>query len=1074
MPINYRDFDLLIERAGEAYKARVVDSPAGEAVARLDLPFSESDVEQFFVQIGHSRLIESPQTQKMREFGQLLFEATFSGDVRDRLLESLNEVTRKGEGLRIRLRTGDIPKLTNLPWEFMYDASLGRFLALSIETPLVRYLDIPRDIQPLTIRPPLRILAMISSPRDFPTLNVQKEWENLQESLSRLESRGMVALTRLEKPTLQMLQRQLRREQYHIFHFIGHGIFSKQYQDGFLLFEDELREGHRVSSRDLGILLHDHPYLRLAVLNACEGARISLEDQFSGTAQNLMQQGLPAVIAMQFRITDIAAITLAREFYAALADGYPVDAALTEARKAIKTHGNDLEWGTPVLYMRAPNGQIFDVESMQSSPKITKTEAVPDTATETKLATLYTEGLEAFYLREWKNAVTKFKTILSITSSYKDTASKLEVAQHRLKVNTLDEQAQSAEAKGNWDIAIKALDTLVKEFPEQNIFISRLEYARKQLRLKTLYAEVQQLAKAKKYLAVIQAFREIHSLDANYPDPDNLLSVAEEASAALKKQSELESLYQNALHAIDASDWGKARTILNQIQSRQAGYRETERLLQRTNEEIARIQRQQQEEDKVSSLYIQAENLLHRKQWQKSLEKVEEIFKLFPAFNDPKQIASQARTELEKAKEETEKQDQLAGLYAEAVKANQAGEYKQALEKWMQIHAIDGNYPDRQKVQASASRMLKKLSKPEGFTRRPRVTEIDTGRTDSLNIEITKQTLKAFVIFSLARAILELIFKVAGLSSLIDQSMGGYSASIIYLTSFGFLTGTALWWIFSNGFIPKIWKSWASITLTSIIAIGGMFLGAILLFSRGAGNWVWILAWAIIGPSIGLILAWNVRQGMLSLPQRLFWQFPVIWAIAFIIGQQIASEIDINLATFGFDRHNEITLILETGIAGLIGSMFTFIQLKLNQPVRRKSNIIATSALFIVIIAFTFATGLQSLQRNFVTDPFAGAIGDWESRDPVDDSYLSLSIRRSLFTGQYMITYRDSREGHCLNKPGSSTLTKKVLTRFISEQFNFKCDATPSVSYTKRIQLIYNPDFDSLVSSFGTTAWERK
>ena len=85
MPINYRDFDLLIERAGEAYKTRVVDSPAGEAVTKLELPFSESDVEQFFVQIGHSRLIESPQTQKMREFGQLLFEATFSGDVRDRL-----------------------------------------------------------------------------------------------------------------------------------------------------------------------------------------------------------------------------------------------------------------------------------------------------------------------------------------------------------------------------------------------------------------------------------------------------------------------------------------------------------------------------------------------------------------------------------------------------------------------------------------------------------------------------------------------------------------------------------------------------------------------------------------------------------------------------------------------------------------------------------------------------------------------------------------------------------------------------------------------------------------------------
>jgi len=716
MPINYQDFDLLIEQSGKAYKARVVDSPAGEAETTLKLPFSQSDVENFFVQIGHSRLIESPQTQKMREFGRQLFEATFSGDVRDRLRESLNEVTRQGEGLRIRLRTGNIPELTNMPWEFMYDASLSRFLALSVETPLVRYLDIPRDIQPLTIRPPLRILAMISSPRDFPSLNVQKEWNNLQESLSRLESRGMVALSRLERPTLQMLQRQLRREQYHIFHFIGHGVFSKQYQDGFLLFEDELQEGHRVSSRDLGILLHDHRHLRLAVLNACEGARSSMEDQFSGTAQSLMRQGLPAVIAMQFRITDIAAITLAREFYTALADGYPVDAALTEARKAIKTHGNDLEWGTPVLYMRAPNGQIFDVESMQSEPQNIKAETIQDAESENKLTALYTEGLEAFYLNEWENAIAKFNSILSIRGDYKDTASKLETAQHRLKLSTLEKQAQLDESKSDWESAIKSLEALTREFPEKTSFASRLENARKQLRLKNQYLEAQQLAKAKKWLAVLQVFREIHSLDANYPDPDNLLPAAEEASANLKLQSELQSLYQNALQTIETSDWDKARTILNQIQSKQTGYRETDRLLQRANDELARIEKQQQEEEKISSLYIQAENLLHRKQWQKSLEKVEEILKLFPGFEDPKQVASQARTELEKANEEAEKQDQLAALYAEAVRLNQAGEHQQALEKWNQIRALDASYPDRQRVHSTAQRMLKKTTQSESVS----------------------------------------------------------------------------------------------------------------------------------------------------------------------------------------------------------------------------------------------------------------------------------------------------------------------------------------------------------------------
>lgn len=63
---------------------------------------------------------------------------------------------------------------------------------------------------------------------------------------------------------------------------------------------------------------------------------------------------------MQFPITDEAARTLAREFYAALAEGNAVDAALGEARRAIYVQGNEREWGTPVLYLRAPDGRIFD------------------------------------------------------------------------------------------------------------------------------------------------------------------------------------------------------------------------------------------------------------------------------------------------------------------------------------------------------------------------------------------------------------------------------------------------------------------------------------------------------------------------------------------------------------------------------------------------------------------------------------------------------------------------------------------------------------------------------------------
>jgi formylglycine-generating enzyme required for sulfatase activity len=157
------------------------------------------------------------------------------------------------------------------------------------------------------------------------------------------------------------LQRKLRQGRYHILHFIGHGIFDESKQDGVLIFCDEHGRGSPQSGQDLGILLRDHRSLRLALLNTCEGARTGTEDPFAGVAHSLVQMGLPAVIAMQFEISDSAATLFAREFYTALAEGDGVDAALGEARKAIFAGQKSVEWGTPVLFSRTLDGKVFEL-----------------------------------------------------------------------------------------------------------------------------------------------------------------------------------------------------------------------------------------------------------------------------------------------------------------------------------------------------------------------------------------------------------------------------------------------------------------------------------------------------------------------------------------------------------------------------------------------------------------------------------------------------------------------------------------------------------------------------------------
>jgi hypothetical protein len=81
------DFDLLIERAGDAYRARVLDSPSGQAAVEFALPFSPLELENFLLRITRSlgdmrrrmRRIESPERELVRAFGSQLFGAVFRG-----------------------------------------------------------------------------------------------------------------------------------------------------------------------------------------------------------------------------------------------------------------------------------------------------------------------------------------------------------------------------------------------------------------------------------------------------------------------------------------------------------------------------------------------------------------------------------------------------------------------------------------------------------------------------------------------------------------------------------------------------------------------------------------------------------------------------------------------------------------------------------------------------------------------------------------------------------------------------------------------------------------------------------
>ncbi len=360
---EYCELKVRIERSDDQAFRVAAAGPSGEATGTFQVPFSQVELENLVLRVSRPRQtvrrIDSPEMELVRRFGNELFNSIFQSRVRDVYRDSYAQARAEGKGLRVTLALGDAPDLMNLPWEYLYDEPA--FLSISTWTPVVRYLNLPRARRPLPVKPPLRILAMVSAPSDSVQLDVEREKHLLEEALGGLVTSGGVEIFWLEQATLRALQRELRRGPYHIFHFIGHGGYDHAAEDGVLLLEDENGRGRLVSGSQLGTMLADHTTLRLAVLNACEGARTSVDDPFAGVAASLVQREIPAVIAMQFEITDRAAIVFAGEFYAALADGYPADSAVAEARKAIFADANDIEWGTPVLFMRVPDGRIFDV-----------------------------------------------------------------------------------------------------------------------------------------------------------------------------------------------------------------------------------------------------------------------------------------------------------------------------------------------------------------------------------------------------------------------------------------------------------------------------------------------------------------------------------------------------------------------------------------------------------------------------------------------------------------------------------------------------------------------------------------
>jgi tetratricopeptide (TPR) repeat protein len=474
--IKYVDFEISVRHdAGDEYVVRA-KSGRGKAEIRFANPFNEDKRKVVRSTLTAAALRSSstkakmrgsaaPEVREMKDFGALLFQEAVNGPVREFYQKCQAQADREGAGMRLRLSLDQ--SVDDLPWEFL--CLNDDFMALNPRSPVVRYIEGAASCSLVKVEYPLRVLVVIAKPSDEVPLDTDAEKESITAALKPLTDQGIVHLSFIEgNNTWGKLMDALLPNRTHILHFIGHGAFDETNNEGVLIMADEDGKTQVVDSERLRVLVQGRSRLALIVLNSCLGTLGGDAQPFSSVAAGLVKSGIPAVIAMQFEISDDAAREISQIFYTSLSLNMPVDAALTEARRRIfLSNRNSLEWATPILFMQVTDGQLFEFKGVR--PRTASTTQAVKPAFETNAAKRYAEGEAAMARGDWAAAVIAYRGAMVYVPNYRDAGEKLSICASRSNAATLFGKAQRAIAAKDYAPALHALTEAIKLDPTLDV-----------------------------------------------------------------------------------------------------------------------------------------------------------------------------------------------------------------------------------------------------------------------------------------------------------------------------------------------------------------------------------------------------------------------------------------------------------------------------------------------------------------------------------------------------------------------------------------------------------------------------
>jgi len=316
------------------------------------------------LEIYHSRA-ENTQTA-LSKWGKNCFNKLFgSKHAQNWYSEAQQE---NFDNLQLTIVSKD-PDILSWPWEALKDKK-GEFIAqhYNIKRQLPDINNISQLVQRAFDR--LNILYIIARPTNPQYVGYQTIARPLTNFINK--TGWPVYVDVLRPPTFEKLRQILEEKPnfYHVIHFDGHGKYSVKSGSELAFEKDDFDPSERcISAIKMGNLLGKHN-VPLVVLNACQSAMITKEakDPFASVATNLLQAGIPSVVAMSYSLWVSGARVFVPAFYQQLFKEGDVARAMLAGRKEMYHNKKrdivsgqiDLQdWIVPVLYQQSVEASIL-------------------------------------------------------------------------------------------------------------------------------------------------------------------------------------------------------------------------------------------------------------------------------------------------------------------------------------------------------------------------------------------------------------------------------------------------------------------------------------------------------------------------------------------------------------------------------------------------------------------------------------------------------------------------------------------------------------------------------------------